>query len=273
MSLLLLFFIILLQNISSNTIATSSPNTYFKPDLKRVESRLTGAQVLVLQESDSQRSLNNPYLSKSNGYSADTRIVDQVKVSLNQILKSGNTRRPIKFNRLKSGNYKLLVKTESHQLSLTFALKWEEEILCLIFIPKGKKSPLLAMIQPKKVLAGVEFRKMLNHLKHWHQKLIKLENLRTDFKPMVHNSYMDEFGKKEDLVDFLSIWQKKVKILQAESLVIQPNQNRLRSFLKFNLEYDDVKTTKCFKLILNETEQLSSYEILPCSQSGFSKKI
>ena len=78
---------------------------------------------------------------------------------------------------------------------------------------------------------------------------------------------------EEDLVDFLSIWQKKVKILQAESLVIQPNQNRLRSFLKFNLEYDDVKTTKCFKLILNETEQLSSYEILPCSQSGFSKKI
>lgn len=263
----------LLHNVDSNTIATSSPKTYFKPDLKRIESRLTGCQLLVLQETDSKIGLNNPYLSRNSGYSPDTRIVDNVKVSLNQTIKSGNTRRPIKFNGLKSGNYELSIRTEFHQLSLTFALKWEQEMLCLIFVSKDKQIPLLAMIQPKKVLAGVEFRKMLHQLKYWQNHLVEFESLRTDFKPIINNSYTDEYGKKEDLVDFLSIWQEKIKSLQVESFVIQPNKNHLRSFLKFNLEYEDVRTTKCLQLLLNESKQLISYDDLLCDQIGFAQSI
>lgn len=265
----LILFCLFYQHTATQTIATSNPRTYFKPNLKRKESRLTGCQILTLQEIDYPASLNNPFLARNRGYSTDTHVIKGTKAIINGTLKTATSLKPIKFTGLKPGNHEASIITKNKKLKLNFALKWEQETLILVLVPKDKNLATVAMMQQKKVLAGIEFRQMLAKLKIWRERFIKLQNLETDFKPWISSEYSDDFGKKEDLVDFLSIWQKKLNMLNFQSIVLQPNNDKLRFFVKLDFSQEFIQSTKCYQLLFNRLDQLIAYENQDCNQSYY----
>tara|TARA_Y100000589_G_scaffold325288_1_gene362955 strand:+ start:818 stop:1639 length:822 start_codon:yes stop_codon:yes gene_type:complete len=264
-----ILFIIFFNTQFCQSLATINPKTYFKPDLKRKESRLTGCQILVLKESNSNQSLNNPFLKRSLGFSQNTRLLKKVKVSLNGKSAEGNARRPITFKKLRPGNQTLIIETPDFKLPLNFSLRWEEEMLVLVLLPKVGKVPIGALLKPKKILAGVEFRQMLSSLQNWREKTLQATNLTDDPADWISNDYVDQIGKKEDFVDFLTVWKKRLKKLEISSYVVRPIDQKSRLNIRFIGHENTLNWTKCLQLILNNQQQVVAYENKECSQNSF----
>ena len=223
-----LLFLIFYHYQFCQSLSTVNPKTHFKPILKRKESRLTGCQILVLKASKANRTINNPFLRRNIGFSENTELVKDIKVSLNEAQVTGNGRRPIKFNKLQPGNQTLIIENSNFKLPLNFALKWEEEMLVLILLPKEGKSPIGALLKPKKVLATVEFRQMLADLQNWQSKTSQIAKLNINPVDLISDNYRDKIGKKEDFVDYLTIWKKRLEKLEIKSYIMRSVKQKSR---------------------------------------------
>ena len=269
----LVLLIILYNTQFCQSLATINPKTYFKPDLKRKESRLTGCQILILKESDSNKSLNNPFLRRSLGFSPDTRLVKEVKVSLNGKVTTSNNRRPINFKGLRPGNQLLVIETMDFKLPLNFALQWEEEMLVLVLLPKAGNTPIGALLKPKQILSGVEFRQMLKSLQNWRMKVLQAIDLSNNPAKWISDQYVDKIGKKEDFVDYLTVWQKRLKKLEINSYVLNSVDQKSKLNIRF-LGYENHQHwTKCMHLVLDHQQQVAAYESKDCAQNSFVKWI
>ena len=141
------------------SLSTVNPKTYFKPDLKRKESRLTGCQILVLRESVASKTLNNPFLRRGLEFSEQHKISQRYKGYAKWSLCQEKNRKPIKLKRLQPGNQSLIIQSSDFKLPLKFCIKMGTGNAGISITPKDGKYPVRAIIKPKKVLAGVEFRK------------------------------------------------------------------------------------------------------------------
>ena len=251
------------------SLSTVNPKTYFKPDLKRKESRLTGCQILVLRESKPNKTLNNPFLRKSHGFGNNTKLVKDIKITLN----GGNVERsqtiPVKLKRLQPGNQSLIIESSDFKLPLNFSLKWEQEMLVLVLLPRSEKYPVRAIIKSKKVLAGVEFRQMLEDLRNWHTNASQIARLNIDPAKIVSSEYIDEIGKKGDFVDFLTIWKKRLTRVDIKSFTMRPIKQKLRINVQFVGHEDKSSWTKCLDLLLDKNKQVLAFENKECNQNFF----
>ena len=251
----LLFLLIYHQQFCQN-LSTVNPKTHFKPVLKRKESRLTGCQILVLRESKPNKSLNNPFLRRSHGFGKNTKLVKDVKLTLNGMSIKKDHTAPIKLKRLSPGNQTLIIESSEFKLPLNFSLKWEEEMLILVLLPKTEKYPVKAIIKSKKVLAGVEFRQMLTDLKSYDSKALKIAQLNIKPAEIISDNYVDKIGKKEDFVDYLTVWKKRLTKLEIKSYTMRSIKQKLRLNIQFVAHEEKSSWTKCLDLLLNKKKQV-----------------
>ena len=99
----LLIFFIFYGSQFCQGLATVNSKTYFKPDLKRKESRLTGCQILVLKESASTKTLNNPFLRRGLEFSKNTKVVKNIKVSAKWSLCQQKRKKTSKISKITTG--------------------------------------------------------------------------------------------------------------------------------------------------------------------------
>ena len=142
-------------------------------------------------------------------------------------------------------------------------------MLVLVLLPKDGKSPVGALLKPKKILARVEFRKMLADLQSWRSKTMQIASLEVDPAEIVSNNYIDKIGKKEDFVDYLTVWKKRLKKLEIKSYTLRAIKQKSRLNIKF-VGFDKKSSwTKCLDILISNQKQVLAYENRDCSQNFF----
>ena len=110
---------------------------------------------------------------------------------------------------------------------------------------------------------------MLADLQSWQSKTLQVATLKVDPVELVSDNYIDKIGKKEDFVDYLTVWKKRLKKLEIESYTLRPVKQKSRLNIKFVGFENKSSWTKCLDLLISNKKQVLAYENRSCSQNFF----
>ena len=142
-------------------------------------------------------------------------------------------------------------------------------MLILVLLPRGKKTPVGALLRSKRVLAGVEFRQMLVDLRVWQTKVLQIAQLKINPIELISDNYVDEIGKKEDFVDYLTVWKKRLNKIEIKNYTMRSINQKSRLNIQFTGYEEKSDWTKCLDLLINDKSQVMAYEVKDCSQNFF----